>query len=230
MIRAIMDGKKSVTRRVVKQQPDNEHFADGCPYTKTGWALWKKGNLPGTIPHDGCTCTPVSCPYQPGDILWVQETWKVDSVDDANHEMIIVLKAAAAGYMNTAVICKFTEERYLKFRKFYQKPGWQSPYFMPREAARLFLLVEDVRVERLQEIGEADARAEGIKSYWAEPHRDDAPFIGAAKEIGADLCFTRREAFQQLWDYINAKRDYPWVSNPYVWVISFERTERPVTP
>jgi hypothetical protein len=98
---------------------------------------------------------------------------------------------------------------------------------MPREAARIFLRVTDVRVERVQDISEEDAKAEGIVSYWAEPHRDDAPFIGAAKELGADLCLTRREAFQQLWNHINAKRGYGWDTNPWVWVYTFERTEKP---
>ncbi len=100
---------------------------------------------------------------------------------------------------------------------------WKSSHFMPRSAARLFLKVKSIRVERLQDITEEDARREGIKSYWAEPHRDVAPFIGTAKEIGEDLCSTRREAFQQLWDFLNSKRGYGWDLNPWVWVIEFER-------
>jgi len=83
------------------------------------------------------------------------------------------------------------------------------------------LEVKNVRAERLPEITEEDAGKEGITSYWADPHKDTPPFIGAAKELGTDLCFTRREAFQQLWNSIYLKRGYPWESNPWVWVIDF---------
>ena len=85
---------------------------------------------------------------------------------------------------------------------------------MPKESARIWLEVTNVRVERVQEISEEDAKAEGIRSYWAEPHRNDPPFIGAAKELGKDLCSTRTKAFSQIWDGLNAKRGYGWDTNP----------------
>jgi hypothetical protein len=82
----------------------------------------------------------------------------------------------------------------------------------------------------LQDITEDGAKAEGIKSYWSEPHRDDAPFIGCAKEVGEDLCSTRHEAFSQLWNSTIKKSDldkYGWDANPWVWVYEFERCEKP---
>jgi hypothetical protein len=127
----------------------------------------------------------------------VQETWKIDTLFDG--DMLIEYKAD-----DSRQRVRFSPERFEKFKKFSLKNGWQSPYFMPKEAARLFLAVKDVRVERLQDITEDDARLEGIELNFA----------------------TAREAFAALWDSINGKK-YPWESSPWVWVISFERTEKP---
>jgi hypothetical protein len=100
---------------------------------------------------------------------------------------------------------------------------WRSSMFMPKEVCRIKLKITDIRAERLRDITEKDAKAEGIRSYWAEPHEDTSPFVGAAKELGMDLCFTRVEAFQQLWDFLNLKRGYGWNTNPWVWVVCFEK-------
>ena len=185
MVKAIMDGRKTMTRRVIKPQP--ERIAPDS-----------KNRLPLAFLADGTKW--IKPPYQPGDVLWVRETWAVDD--------------------NPACVPQYI---YKADDGFYPEGGWRPSIHMPREAARLFLTVKEVRVEGLQDITEEDVKAEGIKSYWAEPHRDDPPFIGAAKEIGADLCQTRHIAFKQLWDSIYAKKGHGWEASPYVWVTSFER-------
>ena len=137
-------------------------------------------------------------PYRPGDILYVPETWKCspDSQLWADNEYRVIFKDGK--------MVRFffgNQERLKKWRKYIYKPlgNWQSPYFMPREAARIFLRVTDVRVERLQEINDDGVVSEGM-------------------EIGAP--------FDDLWDSTIKKADrtlYGWEVNPWVFVIGFER-------
>lgn len=214
MVRAILDGRKTVTRRVVKPQP---------PHIKY-WALTyfdcdKNGNPKIVCPDDTdnsgikAWADKVKVPCKPGDRLWVRETWRPVNADKF-HE------GAAIDYAADWNADYFENSR----EKTCCNGGkWKPSIHMPKWAARIWLEVTAVRVERLQEISEEDAKAEGIKSYWAEPHRDVAPFIGAGKELGVDLCHTRRKAFQQLWEHLNAKRGYGWNTNPWVWVIEFKR-------
>jgi hypothetical protein len=91
---------------------------------------------------------------------------------------------------------------------------WRSPLFMPRWAARLWLRLVDVRVERLQEISGMDALAEGVEILSGVDDRGPARLHAAA-----------RARFKELWDSLNARRGYPWSSNCHVWVLSFERAE-----
>ena len=201
MVRAILDGRKSMTRRVIRQSVVDRFVLDS------------RGNLLGSYTEEAGDAYPTidDSPYQPGDILWVQETWKVDSLlrDDPSYPMAIDFKAVQDGYSHAEVMCKFTPGRFDKFEKFYQKPGWQSPYFMPREAARIFLRVTDVRAERVQEITEEDAWKEGCP----EEHIPD-------KYPRSDVWF------YELWQTLNAKRGYGWYANPWVWAISFERISK----
>ena len=96
-------------------------------------------------------------------------------------------------------------------------PKWKPSIFMPRWASRITLEIEDVRVERLQEITEEDAKAEGIFAYGYE-----AGLCGEGSIIELP---TYIEPFMELWDSLNAKRGYGWAENPWVWVISFRRIE-----
>ncbi len=245
---------KGMTRRVIKdgrlqymtETGDINKGLNRPPYRlPKNFRIWhKKGYIYPEWGYriqtevDDDSIIPLVCPYgPPGTVLYVQETWKVDSVDDARKAMLIDFKAFPDGYRAAEFEVKFTPERYAKFRKFYraaefevkftperyakfrkfyQKNGWQSPYFMPREAARLFAVVKEVSVEGLQETTEEGVASEGIK-----------PRFKVKDRFSYDIA---RQSFLELWNYINAKRDYPWSANPYVWAISFERTERPVTP
>ena len=102
---------------------------------------------------------------------------------------------------------------------------WRPSIHMPKEAARLFLRVTDVRVERLQDIKNADLRAEGIPIPFL-PQELNSQFnrLGAIND-----CKQAREEFMSLWDSLNAARGYGWTSNPWVWVYTFERTEKPTS-
>ena len=178
MVRAILDGSKTQTRRIVKPQP--EHGIIPCAWVDTLWAeLDAKG---------GCRChmAPVRFPYgAPGDRLWVRETF-------AHH---------------------FGELRYRADESpdsyYYGAKGWKPSIFMPRALSRITLEITGVRVERVQDISEDDAWAEGVEPPMLHP--DDPGNLDVA-----------RATFAALWDSINAARA-PWESNPWVWVVEFKR-------
>ncbi len=165
MVRAILDGRKTQTRRVITPQPDGDFpFRQRCPYGK------------------------------PGDRLWVRETW--------THE----------DSWCSGVDCEQPSHVYHRATESYpDSMRWRPSIFMPRWASRIDLEVVSVRVERLQEIGEDDAKAEGV-----EPSRAGQDERGPVK--------TYRTGFVRAWDTINGKRA-PWVSNPWVWVVEFREVQ-----
>ncbi len=206
MVRAILEDRKTVTRRVVKPQPD------GRPVPMTKDSCW-----PGYFAIQG-TEKVVRLPYQPGDILWVRETWA---------EMPYGFVYRADGE---------------------EPDGWDSDdrwspsIHMPRKAARLFLRVTSVRVEPLQDITEEGALAEGVPDEWPMdpvycPYCKGEGLAGAIHpvslgymEIDCPRCAKARDRFANLWDSTIKPKDratYGWTSNPWVWVIEFERCDRP---
>jgi len=204
MVQAILDGRKTMTRRVIKTDVVNQF--DICPVD---------GPIAYIDQETGDSYRPEDlCRYKVGDVLWVRETW----YKNYPHKYGRYFYRADGEEIDMPTI-------YGETIKYGKADGlkWRPSIHMPKSAARIWLEVTNVRVERVQEISEEDAKAEGIRSYWAEPHRNDPPFIGAAKELGKDLCSTRTKAFSQIWDGLNAKRGYGWDTNPWVWVISFER-------
>lgn len=135
----------------------------------------------------------IRCPYGvPGDTLWVRETWgEWGSVDGC--------------------VCYKADGDLSGIR------GWRSPMFMPRWASRINLTIKDVRVERVQDISEADAIAEGATFHDGRPigHHGWRHDFGSVYE-------TARDSYAALWGRINAKRNYPWDANPWVWVVEWE--------
>ena len=180
-VRAILDGRKTMTRRVIKFTHPTDWIGSVNPDGKDGWIAWGPTQVPDDYsrkmyPNGGG----FKCPYGvPGGRLWVRETW-------ASSGMALYWKATDGA------------DRVAR---------WKSPIFMPRWASRITLEVVNVRVERVQEITDSDAYAEGIDSSI-----DD--ILG-----GPHL------KYKVLWDSINAKRGYPWSSNPWVWVIEFRKVK-----
>ncbi len=180
MVQAILEGRKTQTRRVVKGLPINQSDYD--------LGIIKRDN--GSLTGYGFE----KIPYQPGDILWVRETWarlNGDYRPDNNGKIYIYKADHVTGNDGPDLI------------------RWRPSIHMPREAARLFLTVKDVRVERLQDISEDDARAEGCH----------APCYDA---ITGEEHSDNRTMFKIVWNSLNAKPEYTWESNPWVWVIIFE--------
>lgn len=204
MVQAILNERKTQTRRVMKPQPISKVWGSG-----TMWWHWKHRQWPDGNQDILKAALDDYTPYQPGDVLWVRETF-------ATFE-----GAAGAGFIYKA------DAEHNPPIELCIPDRWKPSTHMPREAARIFLRVTDVRVERLQEISEADAKAEGIRSYWRhkeygeEWHECNHTFIGAYVENSHS---TRREAFAELWDSL-AKGDTRWENNPWVWVYTFERIE-----
>ena len=212
MVRAILDGHKTQTRRVVKVGDTIEERDDGTrwPYFTT----WTHGD-------DGSPWA--SCPYgEPGDRLWVRETWRYAdwtedgqpwiryAADDARRLCERVSSEWAARVADIWAELSSAENVSVDGRAADRK--WRPSIFLPRWASRITLAVTAVRVERLQEISEADAIAEGVLR------------TGGRAQLQPNHFRPARELFSELWDSINEDRA-PWASNPWVWVVEFKRVE-----
>ena len=170
MVRAILSGQKTCTRRVIKGRALDNLLVD------------HDGNCVGSFDYFGAEVeypTIDDCSYQPGDILYVRETWSTD---------------ADGGYVYRTNYGTTKDDSFppSMFK-------WRPSIHMPKEAARIFLRVTDVRVERLQEIDGAGIKAEGTSG---------------------------KHGFSALWDSTIKPTDldrYGWAANPWVWVIEFER-------
>ena len=229
MVRAILDGRKTVTRRLVKQSQVIGFLPDRCKNGTPDEFIKEKPLLflPYCNMDDNTLIESIyKSPYQVGDILYVRETWKIEEFYD--DEALIVFKAN--GHIELEYENK--GEVYKKLYKYADKNGWQPSLFMPKEAARIFLKVTDVRVERLHDITEEQTEMEGFEfippclhQVSEESYCDlDGPCNSKIKYCD----MSSGELFGiALWN-TTVKEDWQkWESNPYVWVISFERCEKP---
>lgn len=204
MVRAILDGRKTVTRRVVKPHNPVKASRMGGYHQENG--LWidtdiNNGDSEGHIKDYSVSSTwwtiggyiKKFSPYQRGDIVYVRETWQcINPYSDKEY----VYKASCDADFSSDI------------------GKWLPSIHMPKEAARIWLKVTNVRMERLQDISIRQIENEGVETE--EP-----------------LCLNGEEiiyAFSQLWDSTIKKADierYGWKGNPWVWVIEFERFEKP---
>ena len=210
MVREILAGRKTQTRRVIK------------PQRTSGPAQIE--DLVGT-PDAIAAFIRHKCPYgQPGDRLWVRETWR-PAWFASNH-----LSGPAVRYRADNRILGRLESP----SNGIEEKGWKPSIFMPKWASRITLEVTDVRVERLLEMTEDDAIAEGVPKEDVCPGGDSENFHppGAYGYVSGVHPFPKGEiypkargAFHELWDSINAKRGFGWDKNPWVWTVKFQRLE-----
>ena len=203
MVRAVLSGTKTQTRRIVKPRPVGVTDDSKAPFifTPQDQARGRIGKV-------------IRCPYgAPGDRLWVRETWHGSFMMDS--EPVRAITACHAEGHKFGRVAHYAADGNPCATAGRARPS----IHMPRSASRITLEVVSVRVERLQEISEEDAVAEGALLFdGPDTFRDNAgmqslyfPGMGYAQA-----------AFRDLWDSINAKRA-PWESNPWVWVIEFRR-------
>lgn len=201
MVRALLDGTKTQTRRVIKLRHSwsIEERDDGSPWP---WHLdyVTGGEWDGWAP----------CPYgRPGDRLWVRETWRhtADSLEDARAITDDVASGTAVDYRATYI------EDCMRELNFSRKDAetsdrfesWRPSIYMPRWASRILLEITEVRVQRLQDISEDDAQAEGITNAECLE------------------CDGWRNAYSRLWESINGAGS--WAANPWVWALTFRRVQ-----
>lgn len=200
MVRAILDGRKTCTRRSVKGNIPNDAIWGYTGFTPKGYISCRG------VYADGYGEGFYKLPYLPGDVLYVRETWDWDP----DNEVAKPYYYKADGDLRP---------------EGYKGMGWSPSIHMPKEAARIWLKVTDVRVKRLQGITDEQAKREGIQY-------DECP-TGFTWKQETDMhnCYTTPiGAMQALWDSTIKKSDldrYGWAANPWVWVIGFERCEKP---
>lgn len=181
MVRAILEGRKTQTRRIVKPQPDYVN--------PLGIAFWTgKGPVDYRL-----------CPYGvEGDWLWVKETFQAHPIYGSP-----VYRADWQTSRNPVEA---------------ENWPWRPSIFMPRRLSRLTLKIEGVRVERLQDISESDAEAEGVEEIIEK----QSGHIAWKNYQGKDLAtLSARFSYRTLWDSLNAKRGFGWDINPWVWALTF---------
>lgn len=207
MVRAILDGRKTCTRRLVKPQTKSKlcyTFAGSDSDTwgypnRTAHEIWgEEFKLPNDITEEELSKR-WNPPYHTDDILYVRETWCGLPVNEAGH-------------MRGHTIYYYKADGELRPKGW--RGTWHPSIHMPKEAARIWLKVTDVRVERLQEITSEQICREGVEVEY--------PHVLNGEE--------KRYAFSRLWDSTIKKSDldrYGWNASPWVWVIEFERCEKP---
>lgn len=216
MVKAILDNRKSMTRRIIKT---DSKFISWNPIVLNGHGGWcdEHGN-------------PVKCPYgKVGDILWVREAIR----EKPNTEGMKSYCTYEAD--DTPVLVRWHGERALWNWKWKKLPGM----FLPKDLCRLFLKITDIKVERVQEISEKDAIKEGCGRdlYVWPPDLKVCPRCGGTgthlalgqnlgvTESDCSVCDTPLKRFELLWKRINGEES--WNSNPWVWTIEFSKTEKP---
>lgn len=213
MVRAILEGRKTQTRRLVKPQPSDDWHPESvgmyAPLRVNGRGEEYPGKeVYGAADEDEGRV----CRYgMPGDRLWVKETWTGTWHPTRQCDTHILVEYAADG---SEAFQNAPEDYALP--KAAQKVGnWVTPLFMPRWASRLLLENMAIRVERLQEISEEDAIAEGCEMDGVFPKEQPHPRGGF---IGWD---DARQWYAWLWEEINGAGS--WDANPFVWTVNFNR-------
>ena len=198
MVRAILDGEKTCTRRIIKKE-----IPGG--YKPLGFVLYptndkELGNL--VFGGKGANVYYAKPPYKVGDVLYVRETWNINPSWEFDKN-----------YINLPS----KESKYIYKATNDFNGGWKPSIHMPKEAARIFLKVTSVRAERLKDITDEGCYQEGISgtSFYDEAEHIQIAGIGLNDSL-------ERTAFSLLWNSTVKEDKYSWEGNPWVWVIEFE--------
>jgi len=202
-IRAILDDKKTQTRRLIKPQPTKWHMVKREPFHFDAVDMPRVWSPLSDHSEDRV------CPYEIGDRLWVRERYA---------HFFKGNDPSACKYLADAGTPRWPQA-YSKENALESWRGqWKSALFMPKWAARIWLDITDVRVQRVQEISHEDAIAENCHGYgWVS----QSPYVSGPHTDDGKL---PQEEYEELWDSINGKT-YPWASNPWVWCLTFKRVE-----
>lgn len=210
MVRAILDGEKTCTRRIIK--------GASTAYEPLGFVLYptddkELGNL--VFGGKGANVYYAKPPYKMGDILYVRETWANTWAPDG--EVGFVYKADGEP----------KDFPYWGNAKQGKHEVWMPSIHMPKEAARIFLIVTSVRAERLKDINEEQAKKEGArKQSWYQPFgtkiEDEQKYVGSLVNHKINY----KTGFADIWDRTVKEEKYSWEFNPWVWVIEFKKVEK----
>lgn len=207
MVRAILDGRKTCTRRICKDA--NEYTVPDMDFYNADRRTYAVHNFADKEHMEQLSTAERTCPICPGDTLYVRETWH------KGLERYIY----RADYSNTEKFYRGGKEIEMK---------WHPSIRMPKEAARIWLKVTDVRVERLQSITEGGAIREGAEGEKC--HHTNTGAFGCTDCMNTGWIEPPQVEFMQIWNNTIKKSDidrYGWYANPWVWVIEFERCEKP---
>lgn len=213
MVRAILDGRKTCTRRICKDA--NECTVPDMEFYNADSRTYAVHNFADKEHTEQLSIAERTCPICPGDILYVRETWGYPIALNSNEQYVFRAdEVAESGFKNDSHI-------------------WHPSIHMPKEAARIWLKVMNVRVERLQEMKPVDVIKEGA-------YPDCWDCLNTYGESGSQCCYGTEEQcsqcdeammeWEKLWNSTIKKSDldrYGWEANPWVWVIEFERCEKP---
>lgn len=192
MVKAILEGRKTQTRRIMKPQPQN----------KTAEIYGGMGPLHEVVFTDG---TVAYIKYEPDTVAWVRESFCNIPVSPGGN-------------------ARLSGKYYYKADEDIRPDGWRVPWkpsiHMPHAAARIFLCVRKIRAERLLDISDEDAIAEGFEGEVC--NHDGSGAHGCTDCMNSGWIEPPQLHFMYYWDELNEKRGYPWSSNPWVWVYEFE--------
>lgn len=243
MVNAILAGAKTQTRRIMKVQPPTiKHTLLNIIKSVYGLKNWQGArfwSIPDGVQTDGqifSDSEAFKCPYgEVGDRLWVREAWAAMSRYDGVAPRKICCGA------EQAVWYRATDHKECDHYLTGQYRGkWRPSIFMPRWASRITLQIDKIRVERINDISEVDAIAEGVESYDKTPNMSGYRNYLWHGAVGRDITQKQsdawdwqysnydatsdrpaRDSFSSLWEMINADRGYGWDKNPWVWVYDF---------